>query len=246
MKLSFADKKILVTGGTRGIGEAIALSFEKAHGSVWITGTKESSFNLFKERNPESKVNFICADFSDDSSLEDVIRKTSDLGFDVLVNNAGINKIDKLRDISIEDFDNVQKVNLRAPFTLIKTLSTSMAHKKWGRIVNISSIFGLVTKEKRTSYSVSKNAINGLTKSAALDLAGEGILVNSVSPGFIDTELTRNVLGEEGIREMVKLVPLGRLGSPESISSAVLFLCSEENQFLTGQNIVVDGGFTCG
>ena len=249
-KSRLAGKHALITGGAQGMGAAIgeyyaAQGAKVCLGDVNLAGCEEVAARINSAGGEAIAVKL---DVTQRDQISAAVQATVDAfgSINVMLNNAGINKIDKLRDISIEDFDNVQKVNLRAPFTLIKTLSTSMAHKKWGRIVNISSIFGLVTKEKRTSYSVSKNAINGLTKSAALDLAGEGILVNSVSPGFIDTELTRNVLGEEGIREMVKLVPLGRLGSPESISSAVLFLCSEENQFLTGQNIVVDGGFTCG
>jgi 3-oxoacyl-[acyl-carrier protein] reductase len=122
-------------------------------------------------------------------------------------------------------------------------VSTHMIKNQYGRIINISSIFGEVSKEKRSNYSSSKAGLIGQTQAIALDLAPHGILVNSVGPGFIGTDLTKKVLGEKGIKEMTSQVPLGRLGEPKEISTIVLFLASSQNSFITGQNIIADGGF---
>lgn len=244
MDINVKDKKILVTGGTRGIGADIAVLFSKNAGDVYITGTSETSFLEFKTKFPGSNVKFLMVDFSDLSQLKSFLTEIEKIHFDILINNAGINKINTLDDIELDDWQKIQDINVRAPFLISKAVVKTMRKKKWGRIVNIASIFGVVTKEKRLSYTTSKAAIIGMTKTMALDLASDNILVNSISPGFIDTELTRKVLGDNGIKEMVSKVPLQRLGSSRDISSLVLFLCSDENGFITGQNIIVDGGFT--
>jgi 3-oxoacyl-[acyl-carrier protein] reductase len=121
-----------------------------------------------------------------------------------------------------------------------------MIKNSWGRIINISSVFGVVTKEKRFSYTTSKSGLIGMTKTMALDLAPHNILVNSISPGFIDTELTRNILSPAEIDQIVSQVPLKKLGQPSDVAQLTLFLASPLNQFLTGENIMVDGGFSCG
>jgi 3-oxoacyl-[acyl-carrier protein] reductase len=119
-----------------------------------------------------------------------------------------------------------------------------MREKSWGRIVNIASVFSKVGKEHRAPYSASKFAVDGLTLSLAIEHSAAGILANCVSPGFIDTDMTRRILGEDGIREMLKSVPIGRLAQPDEIAQLVLWLSSPQNTFLTGQNIAIDGGFT--
>ena len=163
---------------------------------------------------------------------------------DVLVNNAGVNKINPIDEIAEEDWDWINAVNLRGPFLITKMFAKKMKEQKSGRIVNISSIFGVVSKEKRAAYSTTKWGLIGLTKAIALDLAPDNILVNVVSPGFVDTELTRRVLGEEGIDELVGKIPQLRLANCKEIAKTVLFLASEHNTYITGQNIIVDGGFT--
>ena len=119
-----------------------------------------------------------------------------------------------------------------------------MKENKWGRIINIASVFGVVSKEYRASYSSSKFALDGLTSSMAAEVAKSGILVNTVSPGFIETKLTKEILGEKGINEVISMVPIKRLGKPKEVARFVVWLSSEENTFISGQNLIIDGGFT--
>lgn len=245
MNIDFKDKKILVTGGTNGIGASIASLFFQSGGIVYISGTNEKSFVAFKQIYPMVDAKFLMADFSYLDQIEKVTNEIGKIEFDIVINNAGINKINTIDDINLEDWESVQDINVRAPFLISKAAVVGMRKKKWGRIINIASIFGVVSKEKRLSYTTSKAALIGMTKAMALDLALDNILVNSVSPGFIDTELTRNILGTDGIKEMVSKVPMNKLGAPEDVANLVIFLASEKNSFMTGQNIILDGGFTC-
>ena len=135
------------------------------------------------------------------------------------------------------------RVNTQAPFMMAQSLISGMKENGYGRIVNVSSIFGHCTKEKRMAYTTSKFALVGMTKTMAVELAQHNILVNSVAPGFTETELTTKILGEKGIEEMSSKVHMKRMETPKEISNVVLFLASEENTYLTGQNIIVDGGF---
>lgn len=245
MEIAFKNKKVLVTGGTSGIGASIAASFFSSGATVYITGTSNRSFENFKIQYPQVKVTFLVADFLSLEQLEELNKQVEDIGFDVVVNNAGINKIDTVDEVTLADFQAIQDVNVRAPFLISQASIKNMRKNKWGRIINIASVFGVVTKEKRVSYTVSKAAIIGMTKTMALDLAADNVLVNAVSPGFIDTELTRTILGQDGIKEMVSKVPMNKLGTADDVAKTVLFLASDLNSFMTGQNIVLDGGFTC-
>jgi len=164
--------------------------------------------------------------------------------FDILVNNAGISKIGPFDSIDPADFERIQQVNVYAPFLLMRSVVARMREKRWGRIVNIASIFGVVSRELRASYSASKFALDGMTAALAAEVATDGVLANCVSPGFIDTELTRNILGERGIAELVARVPMKRLGKPEEIAAFVAWLVSDENTYISGQNLIIDGGFT--
>lgn len=234
MNKSFNQMKVLITGGTKGIGKAIADEFHEKGSEVHITGRSSSDLPF----------TFHKVDFSKDDSIKSFFDEISGIEFDVVINNAGINKINPVTEILQEDWDDILKVNLTAPFLLMQKTIPSMKKNKFGRIVNISSIFGSVTKEKRAAYSASKFGLLGLTKACSLENANDNVLVNCLGPGFIDTELTRTVLNDQQIREMVAQVPLGRLGTPEEIAKAVLFLSSPENTFITGQLIMADGGFT--
>lgn len=245
MDINFKDKKILVTGGTNGIGASTAALFSQNAGEVYVTGTSDKSFAVFKERFPDVDVKFLMADFSDLDQLKKILVEIEKISFDIVINNAGINKINSIGDIELDDWQQVQDVNVRAPFLISQVAVKSMRSKKWGRIVNIASIFGVVTKEMRLSYTTSKSALIGMTKTMALECASDNVLVNAVSPGFIDTELTRKMLGPEGIKEMVSKVPMKKLGTTDDVANFILFLSSERNSFMTGQNIILDGGFTC-
>lgn len=230
--------KILVTGGTKGIGLAIAEAFaEKGH-HVFITGRNKPDAPLNKN------IEFLKVDFVDSKDFNLFLESLPYKELDVVVNNAGINKISSFEKISEKDFDQIIEFNLKIPFLISQKVTPHMKKNKFGRIINIASIFSHVSKEYRASYSSSKFGLIGMTKAMAIEFATDNILCNCVSPGFIDTELTRRVLSSEDIEQLTAQVPMKRLGRPEEIAEVALFLASEANTFLTGQNIVVDGGFT--
>ncbi len=232
-----SGKVALVTGGTRGIGKAIALELQNKGASVIITGTK----SIFESTEGYQ---YIGVDFSNREATMEFANKVKNIRPDILINNAGINKIGAFAEISLEDFDQIQQVNQYAPFILSQAVIPGMKEKKWGRIVNISSIWGKISKEYRASYSVSKFALDGMTSALSAEVAQYGILANCVSPGFIDTELTRSILGDDGIDKIVSQVPAKRLGGVDEIAKFVAWLSSVENTYITGQNIAIDGGFT--
>ncbi|MBI1870517.1 MAG: SDR family oxidoreductase [Chlamydiae bacterium] len=237
MQNSLQGLTALVTGGTRGIGRAIVDELCSAGVSVFFTGRK---LNV----DVPSGCTYRAVDFSDDISFQNFEKEISKLTIDILVNNAGMNRISSFEKIDRTDFNQIQSVNLHAPFLLCRAVIPYMRKKKWGRIVNMSSIFGIVSKEFRASYSASKFALDGMTAALAAEVAQEGILANCVSPGFIDTELTRSVLDEGEMRDIVSRVPMKRLGKPEEVAKLVAWLVSRENTYISGQNIVIDGGFT--
>ncbi len=232
------SKKVLVTGGTRGIGLAIAKKFQAENYHVTITGRGPSSISK------ELGFNQLNVDFLKLESKKNFFSICKDTEFDIVINNAGINKIGPITELSQEDWSSIIEVNLSAVFSILQAVLPSMERKRFGRIVNITSIFGYVSKEFRAPYSASKFGLFGLTKSIALEHAKSNILCNCLAPGFIDTELTRKILSPDQMEELISQVPLKRLGTPEEIAEAVYFLGSETNTFITGQNIISDGGFT--
>ena len=229
--------RVLVTGGTRGIGNAIAKAFLEQEAEVHVTGTKKDG------KGPYGSIFHSC-DFSNSENLESFCKKVKEINVDVLINNAGINKIGAFTEFSPEDFLTVQQINTYSTFRLIQAVLPGMISKKWGRVVNITSIFSIISKEHRAPYSTCKFGIDGMTVALAAEVAESGVLVNSVAPGFIDTELTRKVLGEKGMRKMADKVPIRRMGNPEEVARLVLWLASNENTFVSAQNIAIDGGFS--
>ena len=238
MHIDLTNRTCLVTGGTRGIGLAIVESFLAAGAKVIYTGKSPSG----ELKHPNATYESV--DFTDDNSVAQFLKNLDSYTIDVLVNNAGINKIDTFGEINPEDWLRVQKVNVEGPFRLCHYLAPKMAQRNYGRIVSLGSIFGHVSKEKRASYSTSKFAVVGMSKALAHDYATSNVLVNVVSPGFIDTELTRTVLSPADIDHLTSQVPMKRLGKPEEIANLVTYLCSDKNTFITAQNILIDGGFT--
>ncbi len=227
--------RAIVTGGTRGIGKSVAENLLLEGFQVMITGTSignENDFTYFE------------VDFKSKSKTKAFLEEAKSFQPDVLVNNAGINIIDDFVDIEEEDFDEVIRVNLKTPFLISQAVIPSMKENRFGRIVNIASIFSKVSKEKRASYSASKFGLDGLTKAVASEVSGHNILVNSVSPGVIKTDLTEGILGEEGIALMEKKIPQGRLGTTEEVAKFVVWLASQNNTYISGQNILIDGGYT--
>ena len=245
MNIDFTDKTVIITGGTRGIGAAMVSAFSGAGANVIITGTKEpSAVNLDLIKNNRN-IQYQQLDFSSDESVKKFIHTVNELNkIDVLINNAGVNKIDAISEISVDDWDWINTINLRGPFLLTQSVTDTMKKQNSGKIINIASIFGIVSKEKRAAYSSAKWGLIGFTKAVALEMASFNVQVNAVSPGFVDTELTRRILGPENMKRLVKTIPQGRLASPNEIANVVLFLCSDLNTYITGENIVVDGGFT--
>ena len=229
----------VVTGGTRGIGYSIAQRLIQDGIDVIVTGTGTKNTSDYP-----IGADFYQVDFLNDSSVKDFIEHLKQKPIDILINNAGINKIGEFDKIDATDFDNIQKVNVKTPFLLCQAVIPYMKKNNWGRIVNITSIWGSVTKEYRASYSSSKFALDGMTVALAAEVASMGILANSVAPGFIDTDLTRKVLGDKGIQEIKNIIPIKRLGKPNEVASFISFLVSEENTYISGQNIMIDGGFS--
>ena len=241
MNIDFTNKTVLVTGGTRGIGASIVRHFENLNAEVIATGANKDQ--LHKSINRRVKYHYL--DLKNEKSISDFIEYISQRKkIDVLINNAGMNKIDPIEKIKDEDWNNIYNINLYGPFVLTREISKIMKKNKYGRIVNIASIFGVISREKRAAYSSTKSGLIGLTKATAHDLAKDNILVNSISPGFINTELTKNILGEKSMKEISSSIPLKRLGDPDEIAKLVLFLTSDQNTYLTGENIIIDGGYT--
>ena len=229
--------RAVVTGATRGIGYAIADRLVSDGLDVIGTGTGGQG------RYPDG-ASYRQVDCLDDKSVEDFVGFLKKEKIDVLVNNAGINKISKFAEIDIDDFDKVLRVNLRSPFLFCQAVIPYMESNEWGRIVNITSIFGKITKELRASYSSSKFGLDGMTAALSAEVAELGILANSVAPGFVDTDLTRKVLGQQGMKDLADKIPAKRVGNVDEIASLVSWLVSEENTYLSGQNLVIDGGFS--
>jgi 3-oxoacyl-[acyl-carrier protein] reductase len=237
VSLNFKDKFVIVTGATRGIGKSIAELYLSLGAKVLITGRKQ-------EYNDNENFLYYPLDNSSKESLANFISHLDSYKkIDVFVNNAGINRINRVEDITARDFEEVIDVNLKAPFYLCQAIAKKMM-TEGGKILNISSIWSVITREGRSSYISSKSGLSGLTRGLATDLAKFNILVNSISPGFIGTELTYQSLSEEEINNLCRQIPVGRLASPSEIANHVIFMTSELNTYMTGQNIIIDGGYT--
>lgn len=248
MEIGFNNKTVLITGATRGIGKQLAHDFERLGANLVLTGTRPEEIKKLNEdlekADNKQNIKYYCADFSNEGSLLNFVQELRKYErIDICINNAAINRINYIYDASFTDWEDVLNVNLRAPFVILHDVSQVMKRNGYGRIVNIASIFGVISKEKRAIYSSSKSGLVGLTKAAAIDLAPYNILVNCVSPGFVLTELTERILTEIEIKDLTARIPLGRMAVPEDISKVVIFLSSELNTYITGQNIIVDGGY---
>ncbi|MBF0097952.1 MAG: SDR family oxidoreductase [Magnetococcales bacterium] len=236
--MRFQNKKIFITGASRGIGRAIARAFRTD--GAWVIGTWTGG----PDANDDSCQEWFAADFRD---REQIVRCAEFLRSrepDILVNNAGCNKNSPFVTIDADTFLSIHQVNVFAPLLLCQAAIPAMKRNHWGRIINISSIWGKISMSHRAAYSASKFALDGMTVALAAEHTVDGILANCIAPGFFDTELTQRMLGKEGIRERIANVPAQRLGQVDEISRLVLWLASDENTFVAGQNIAIDGGFT--
>ena len=247
MQLDFKGKTILVSGGTRGIGKQIANDLCKLGAFVIVTGTKELEIEKLNRELLKEGINkkYFFLDFLNINSVNQFLKELENFErIDGLVNNAGINRLNSVQSANKLDWDDMLNVNLSSPFQLINAISPKMINHGYGRIVNIASIFGVISKEKRVIYSATKFGLHGLTVGSSNDLARFNILVNTVSPGFVLTDLTRKNLSQSEMEQLSEQVPIKRMAETSDISNVVVFLLSELNQYLTGQNIIVDGGFT--
>ena len=239
------NRTALVTGAGQSIGREIALTL--ARGGVNIAAVDVNPETAVRTAEEAAALGVrslgLAVDVTESGLVESAFERVlGELGsLDILVNNAGVTRDGLLLRMSLEDWDTVLNVNLKGAFSCCNAACKPMMKSRWGRIVNISSVIGVMGNAGQANYSASKAGLIGLTKSLAKELAGRGITVNAVAPGFIDTPMTQS-LGEKVRSELLGRIPLGRLGDPADVADVVSFLASEQARYVTGQVIHVDGG----
>lgn len=245
VEINLKEKVALITGGTRGIGKSIVDQFLLAGANVLATGTNPETIEKLNRENENPSLKYLQLNLNDSENVKSFIKNTlTSESVDILINNAGINIVADAAEISDDDFQKIQEINVHGPFLMAQAFGKKMIEKKWGRIVNISSIWGVVTRPGRLSYSVSKMALLGINKTLAVEWAKYNVLVNAVSPGFTLTELTKTTNTEEELNIIKDKIPQNRLALPEEIAKGVLFLSSNLNSYVVGQNLIIDGGYT--
>lgn len=240
------NKVALVTGAGRGIGRAIAIALAKEGAEVVVNynGSEERAKEVKQtiEENGGKASIYKCnvSDFEAcEAMIKDIVKEHGRL--DILVNNAGITKDGLIMKMKEEDFDSVLNVNLKGTFNTIRHSARQMLRQKSGKIINISSVSGILGNVGQANYAASKAGVIGLTKTMARELGSRGITVNAIAPGFVDTEMT-GVLSEEIRENACRQIILGRFGKPEDIANVAVFLASDKADYITGQVISVDGG----
>lgn len=220
-----AKRVALVTGGSRGIGKAVCEKFEAMGYDVAAPTRAE-------------------LDLSSSGSVERFLELHEKDVYDVIVNNAGINDVNDIENVTDDEIERAMSINLVTPLKLLRKFVPAMKEQRYGRIVNIGSIWSIVSKRGRVVYSMTKHGIHGITKTLAVELAEYNILVNTVCPGFTLTELTYKNNTAEQIKRIEQDIPIGRMAQPDEIADAIAYLADERNTYLTGQLIAVDGGYT--
>lgn len=215
----------LVTGASKGIGAAIAAVLEKE--GITVLAPPRTEMDMLNIPSIECYLSTVSGPI------------------DILINNAGINTLAGLEELEQEHMAEMLQLNLVAPLMLTKLVAERMKQNNYGRIVNISSIWSVVAKERRLVYSAVKSAMNGVTRTLALELGAHGILVNAIAPGYVNTELTSKNNSMQQLKQICDNIPLQRLAEPHEIADIAAFLCSEKNSYMTGQILVVDGGYVC-
>ncbi len=239
--IDFKDKKILITGASGGIGHALVKKFVSLNANVLATGTKTEKLDSLKKEFPN--INILKFDISEHSKIEEFVENVYSqlVGLDVLINNAGVNKDNLSIRMKEDEWKKVIDINLGSTFLLCRSAIKKMLKNKYGRIVNITSIVGHTGNLGQANYAASKAGIIGMTKSLALEYAKKNITLNCVSPGFIKTRMTENIL--ESVKVMLtSRIPMSKLGSGEDVANSVAFLSSDEASYITGETIHVNGG----
>jgi 3-oxoacyl-[acyl-carrier protein] reductase len=242
IQIELSGKNALVTGSTRGIGRAIAETLAKSGARVAIVGRELQKAQQAATAVGNGAQGFAC-DVTDTAAVAKLVADV-EIAFgsiDILVNNAGITRDNLVMRLKDDDWDSVQNANLRGAFAAIRAVSRGMMKRRSGRIINISSIIGIIGNKGQANYAASKAGLIALTKSVAKELGSRNILVNAVAPGFIETEMTAAMTPEarEGLGQQIALE---RLGTPQDVAAAVAFLASDLATYITGQVLVVDGG----
>src|SRR5438552_8883788 len=244
--MRFADQVTVVTGAGRGIGQAIATRLASNGARVaCVSRSEENAERTGDELNAAhaDSAKAYAVDVADHAAVQEIGSKIlEDFGkIDILVNNAGVTRDGLSMRMSIDDWDTVINTNLRGAFNFVQAVQRAMIKQHSGRIINISSVIGLIGNAGQTNYAASKAGLIGLTKSLARELASRNITVNAVAPGFIVTDMT-NALSEEVQKNIINRIPLGRVGEPEDVANAVAFLASAQASYITGQVLCIDGG----
>lgn len=239
------EKVAIVTGSTRGIGEAIVRELAGKAARVVVSGRNEKRANEVRDSLVASggQAIAVVADVAISEQARQLVEKTVETWgrIDILVNNAGITRDNLLMRMTEEDWDAVINTNLKGAYNCIKSVTRQMVKQRYGRIINITSVVGLIGNAGQANYAASKAGIIGLTKSVARELASRSITCNAVAPGFIETDMTKS-LDDRVREELHKQIPLGRLGSPEDVARLVAFLASDAAGYITGQTFNIDGG----
>ena len=244
MSFDFSGQTVLVTGASRGIGERIAQDIADGGGSLLVTSTDPS--HKLEDRFGAGTRHFP-VDFRHAADTAGFLAELRAMDrIDVCINNAGVARHKLMEEATVEDWDDTATVNVKVPYLITQAVAEAMKRNMYGRIVNISSVWGHMTKPTRSVYTAAKHGIRGVTVGTAVELAPFNILVNTVSPGFTRTDMfNKNYTAEEQTRAASR-VPLQRLAEPEEISMAVVFLASKLNTYITGQSLLVDGGYSIG
>ena len=242
MKIDLSGRTALVTGSTRGIGLAIAQTLSEAGARVAVVGRDRARAEAVAAGLAGDARGFAC-DVSDSASVTALVEEVEKTfgSLDILVNNAGLTRDNLLMRIKDDDWDAVLDANLRGAFVAIRAASRGMMKRRWGRIINMASVVGLIGNKGQANYAASKAGLIGLTKSVAKEYASRNILANAIAPGFIETDMTA-AMTPEARTSLSQQIPLERLGTPGDIAGVVAFLASEHAAYITGQVFVVDGG----
>ncbi len=240
----YMSKTVFVTGGTRGIGKACAATFLKKGYNVIITYEKSDDIAREMEQEYSPNLMAIKCDVANAQEMKQAFEKVTKTfgGVDILINNAGISDQKMLCDVTEEEWDRMFDVNVKGMFNTVKEAMPHMIHQKNGKIINISSIWGMVGASCEVAYSASKAAVIGFTKALAKELGPSGICVNCVAPGVIDTDMNK-IHGEDVMEELKEETPLGKIGTTEDVARVIEFLASDKADFITGQVISPNGGF---